>query len=320
MDGNATFHASKRLAIIVFLLTICFGVADSGPGFAAGVWTNEPAGANVLLDCPFSGNVCQMFNVYGNQPFSSDSTGPVSPSGILDEVLEANATTGGGQFIYEFQASLGQTAREVYVGTFWKTNSQFQGMFGGSIANKMIFISGEGNNNFLNWYGPPDSPRQLLWAMQSVQNNCHVSGWSGGCGGGSASGVYGSGVFQANAGGSGVVSAGTGWHLIEIYQRASTTDTSRDGVIKWWVDNQLVGNYTNVNLAPGGFTNVQYNHTWDGSAALQCYPASSIGRDCSRAWHHMWDHLRVSGGGSGTSRDQPPGPPATPSLRSVTTP
>lgn len=312
MDGNSTSQPSQRLATIVAVLTFCAGFVGAQEGHAAGVWTNEPAGASVLLDCPFSGNVCQMFNVYGNQPFASDSSAPVSPTGILDEVLEAGAGEGGGQFIYELQAALGKTAREVYVGTLWKTNPEFEGNLGG-IANKLLFISGAGNNNFLNWLGPRDSPKQLLWANQSVQNNCHVSGWAGGCG---ADGYNAdSGVFLANGSSNGSVSAGTGWHLIEIYQKASTTGTSRDGIIKWWLDRQLVGSYTNVNLSPGGFTNVQYNHTWDG------YPCTGpLGRDCSRAWHHMWDHLHISVGGGSSVSDQPPGPPASPTMRSVTTP
>ena len=318
MDGISMCQASKRLATIVAVLTVYLGVAATTQSDAAGVWTKEPAGASVLLDCPFSGNVCEMFNVYGNQPFSSDPSGPVSPSGILDEVLEENASQGGGQFIFEIQPALGRTARAIYMGTYWKTNPEFQGYF--TTGNKMLFISGAGNNNFLNWYGPPDAPRIVVWSNQSEQNNCHVSGWSGGCGGGSGSGVYGSGGFAANVGDASV-SAGSGWHLIEVYQKASTTDTSRDGIIKWWIDGRPIGSYTNLNLSPGGFTNVQYNHTWDGQPSASCYSAENPqGRDCSRAWHHKWDHLHISVEGESSITDQPPGPPATPTIRNVTTP
>ncbi len=276
-----------RNAFLVIAATMFLCRAAS----ASSDWPNEPAGSTNAFDCPFSNSTCGLQDVYKSARYSADAAAPLSPSSILDEVLAPNATTGGGQFIVNLAS-----VREVYVGTWWKTNPEFQGMYGGSIANKMIFISGNGNNNFLNWSGPPDGVRNLMWANQSEQNNCHVAGWNGDgtCGGGSGSGKYGSGAFSTNVSGAGNIAAGTGWHRIEIYQRASTSDASRDGIIRLWIDGTLTTSYTNLNLSPGGFTDVQYNHTWDGSAALQCYPASSIGRDCNRAWHHMWDHLRVS--------------------------
>ena len=145
MDGNATLHASKRLATTVAVLTLIFGFTTP-QAQAAGVWTNEPAGASVAVDCPFSGTTCNLLNVYGNQPFSTDPSGPLSPSGILDEVLEANATTGGGQFVYAFQSG---PAQEVYLGTLWKTNSDFQG--NSNNVNKLIFIKSDIDANFLSW-------------------------------------------------------------------------------------------------------------------------------------------------------------------------
>jgi len=316
MDGHSTPQVSQRLAAIVAMLTLCASLVAVQQSYAAGVWTNEPAGFSQHVDCPFSGTVCNMLNVYGNQPFSTDSSGPVSPSGILDEVLEANAATGGGQFVYSFQSG---PAREVYLGTLWKTNSDFQG--NANNVNKLIFIKSDIDANFLSWQGPQgyDQARTLQWYMQSTQyDNCHIpSYYSPGCGNPSAG--AGSGWFNPNAG-NGNVLPGSGWHFIELYQKASTTMTSRDGILKWWVDGRLVGNYSGVNLSPGGFTDIQYNHTWDGTAVYQCYPNVSLGRDCSKAWHHMWDHLHVSVGSGGTSPDQPPGPPASPTLRAVTTP
>jgi len=55
--------------------------------------------------------------------------------------------------------------------------------------------------------------------------------------------------------------AGSGWHLIEVYMKASSTKTSRDGIIRWALD---------------------------GSGCL-------LARDLSKAWHHYWDHLYISG-------------------------
>lgn len=312
MEGNATFHASKRLAAIVAVLTLgsWFFTPHSQ---AAGVWTNEPAGAKVLLDCPFSGSICQLFSVYGNLPFSTDSSGPISPTGILDEVLEAGQGTGGGQFVYEFRPALGQTAREIYLGTFWKTNSQFEGLVVNT--NKMFFVrNSETDNNFMSWHGPQNQPRQLIWYMQSTYNNCHIpSYYSPGCGNPSAG--PGTGWFTPNGPSSGVVAAGSGWHKIEMHMKSSTTATSQDGILQWWLDGVLVGNFSNVNLSPTGFADFQINHTWDGSTAL-----FAPNRNMSLAWHHYWDHLYISSSQGSSAADQPPGPPAQPTMRSVTTP
>ncbi len=259
-------------------------------GFCSADWPNEPAGSANVFDCPFSNSTCGLQDVYKSARYSADAAAPLSPSSILDEVLAPNATTGGGQFIVNLP-----NVPELYMGTWWKTNPEFQGM--AHNGNKMIFITGDYNNNFLQWYGPPDQPKQIGFAMQSEQNNCHVSGWNGGCG---APGAPNSGAFTPNGPGNSMIAAGSGWHRLEVYQKKSTTATSRDGIVRVWIDGVLSTNYSNVNLSPSGFNSVQYNHTWDGSIALQCYadiqPVDQQwrGRDCNRAWHHMWDHLRVS--------------------------
>ncbi len=262
---------------ILFITMLCLGFSV---GFCSTQWPNEPAGSTNVFDCPFAGNVCGMQDVYKSTVFVTD---PATPTGgtnqVVDNFLGVNSAYGNAQQVYYLQ----NNPREIYVGTWWKTNPEFQG--NNNIANKLIFISGDaGNNNYLNWYGSSDAPRQLTWVNQSPQNNCHVSGWYGEC----ADGTHQStGSFKPNGVTNGVISAGSGWHRIEIYQKASSTGTSRDGIIRIWIDGVLSTNYTNVNLSPEGFGNVQYNHTWDGGYTCAV-------RDCSRAWHHYWDHLRVS--------------------------
>ncbi len=65
MDGNATLHASKRLAVFMSTLALCAGLVSTQESQAAGVWTNEPSGANVVLDCAFSSSpsACGIFDV-----------------------------------------------------------------------------------------------------------------------------------------------------------------------------------------------------------------------------------------------------------------
>jgi len=226
-----------------------------------------------------------MFNVYGNLPFAN-SDGPLSAPGALDTYLPVGSTQGGGTFGYRFVSNLGSTVREVYVGTWWKMNPEFAGYSG--LANKMIWLIGPTDNaNYLNWWGTENGRKRLMWVMQQGPDNCHVSGYIH-----NPADPCSHGTFQPNGPHDGYVSAGSGWHRIEIYQKSSTTATSRDGILGIWIDGILSTYYKNVNLAPEGFSEMQYNHTWDGGPP--CDPASPKGRDCTKEWHHYWDHLRIS--------------------------
>ena len=139
------------------------------------------------------------------------------------------------------------------------------------------------DNSLIHWGGLQDQPREIRWFWQTVYSNAHVSGYVG-----DPSGLSGYLVPNINAAAA-TVAAGSGWHFIELYLKCSTSLTSRDGVIRWWVNRTLCGSYTNVNLTPTGFSEFQLNGAWDGSSAF-----TAAGRDMSRAWHHYWDHIRIS--------------------------
>ncbi len=258
------------------------------PVMTSKAWSNQPSGLKVIMDCPFSGTLCEGWeNVYKTQAFANFSNAPLSPGSVLDTYLGAGSTTGNGQWIVRLA-----NPREVFVGTWWSTNAEFEGNRG-SVANKMIFISGKGNNNFLNWKldDGRNTAGTLTWSFQQTDgsNNCHISGYySPGCTHGPDYGP-GSGDLQPNGPATGKIAAGSGWHKIEIYQKSSSSTTSRDGIIQIWVDGNLHTNYNNVNISPEGFIDTQINHTWDGGAWYDC-----PNRDCRRAWHHYWDHFYIS--------------------------
>lgn len=305
MKGTVIFHTFNKLFAFGVMLTACLGIAISPLSYGAGAWTNEPSGFSVIVDCPFSNSLCPgMWDAYNSASFANVPGGPVSPNTVLDDYIGAGSSTGNGMW----GANLSD-AKELYIGTWWSTNSDFQGMCNN--ANKMLFARSPSiDNNFLVWQGPPGSPKTLKWYMQATYDNCGHPGEFGMC----YSQGDGTGWFEPNVG-NGTVSHGSGWHRIEIYLKTSTTKTSRDGSVKWWIDGQPVGNYPTVNLSPGGLQEFQINHTWDGSSCLV-----APNRDMSKSWHHYWDHLHISTGRGGGSTDQPAGPPASPTLRSVTTP
>ncbi len=238
-------------------------------------WTNEPVGFSNLYNCDFSGTVCGLFDVYKTATFTN--IGPVT---ALNVQLPLGANNGGGQFIQNFPA-----VKQLYIGTIWSTNTEFEGS--SRDTNKLLYVSQPPvDNNFLTWHGPKNQPKTLMWQLQATYDNCHISGYEGGC----FNQGDPMGRLRPNVGNA-TVAAGSGWHKIEVYLKASTTKTSRDGIVRWWLDGRLVGDYRNVNLTPGGFTEFQINPVWDGSSAYQC----GI-RDCSKSWHHYWDKLRISRG------------------------
>ena len=295
---------SFRWNILTIFITF-LGLAEiqiGGMARADGNWPNEPPGLSVLVDCPFSGSLCpNMWDAYSSAEFITDSSGPLSPSGALKDYLAKNSTTGSGQW----GAALPKV-KEVYVGTWWKTNSEFQGMCNNN--NKMLFVrQPEIDNNFLVWQGYPGQPKTFKWYMQATYDNCGHAGEYGMC----YSRGDGTGWFEPNVG-NGTVAHGSGWHRIEFYIKSSTTKTSRDGTIKWWIDGQPVGYYPTVNISPGGMTDFQINHTWDATNCL--LPPL---RDLSKEWHHYWDHLRISVGQGGPTVDQPAGPPASPKISGI---
>jgi hypothetical protein len=58
------------------------------------------------------------------------------------------------------------------------------------------------------------------------------------------------------------------WSRFEVYATAATTDSSNDGIVRWWVDGDLVGNYTNVPRPSRPFTELHWNPVWGGGSTI----------------------------------------------------
>jgi hypothetical protein len=97
------------------------------------------------------------------------------------------------------------------------------------------------------------------------------------------------------------------WNRLEWYVKASTTASSRDGIIRWWMNGVLMGNYANINFRAGAFGTIMLTHVWDSVDPQQVTD------------YHQYDYLYLSAGsGGGGGSDNPPGPPNTPRITSVT--
>jgi hypothetical protein len=276
--GSTTITASYNDSEKTSAITVTTPVSG-------GVWTNLPSGMTLVTDCPFSGGFPSgqgWYNVYNTFPFAAPSISgtPFSSPHVLDVEMAAGSGYGNGEWGVNFTSS-----REVYMGMYWATNSGFQGYINNN--NKTVFIRNHagGCNSFLVWQGGQDQPKTLKWYQQDIVNNTHIPT------------VFntnyptdGTGWFEPNINSTACrVSAGSGWHFVEVYLKASTTASSQDGIVKWWVDRTLCGSYNNVNASPSGYNEFVITPTWDNQPN-----ANAPYRDMSRAWHHYYDHVYIA--------------------------
>lgn len=233
-------------------------------------WTNEPPGSTTILDCPFSGpqSECGINDVYHSTTHMDDPSAPISPPGVSVDTLQPFAKTGGSQQSYLF----GNNYDEVYMGMMVRSNPEFQGRV---VGNKMFFLKGPDSNGV--WILSPESRLQpsgtLIFMVNSGEfDNSHTCAADRGL------------ICYANAGGDWLVKGQ--WTKIEAYVKKSTTETSRDGIVRWWINGKLAGNYTNMNYADAGLDEWVWTETWDG--------AGDMGTSNTVPWYWYIDHLYLS--------------------------
>lgn len=290
-------------------------------------YPNEPSGStpfystnfNSYTMTPGDGNTTGvLYDIYSS--LSDDITSPggsgtqTSPTGVLR--IRTEGGNGAGQADMVF----GSYRREVFLGFTWRHE-----VYGyANNNNKLIFIK-EPSNSFMVLQGSPGrNSKRLKWYQQEPIDNSHVPGY----------GPFfwdrdrdGTGWFEPNVNASAAdVAWGGPWTKVELYLKASTTNVSRDGIIRLWVNGVLSTNLTNVNqgcqtlvngqsvtvTSPGGFRRMSINNAWDGTAGVLASPGFE-------EWRHFWDDLYLSFPNGGTTNpDNPVGAPATPTGLVVT--
>lgn len=268
---------------------------------------NEPAGSVTMLnwDCSTTDANGQLWELYpGSAQIGSDAGDPVSPSGVTQSILYPNAVHGGQQTIWPKNTATALPLREMYVALTWKCNSDFEGNV---VGNKLFFVAAQDwtyglqpSNGVFVMQGPRYGPWQLNFSHNTGSlNNVHVCGADN----------IGNTCFGSNA----VPLVRNTWYTIEVYLKASSTATSRDGAVKAWINETQVINVTNLNYS-GVVNQFQINHTWDGSFGYQPYNASTnpLGRDSSKMWVHSFGHVYISAPNWNGSAPPPPPPPPPP--------
>ena len=206
---------------------------------------NEPAGSSVIFQTSFN-SLSGMNDDYNSTQIRADATAPTSPSNCMYSRLAAGSLTGG----IQLRVQPGSTWNDMYVRKWWRTNPGFQGR---TVGNKMFFMRGTTTNGvfLFNNSSLVNGAGTMIFAHNTGRlDNSHI--WSSDLG-----------LTGFPNVGSGRLTVGT-WHLLEAYIKCSTNATSRDGIVRWWVNGVLAGNYTNANY-DGGLNNWTWSETWDGT-------------------------------------------------------
>ena len=282
VNGNNAirFTHTSGAGYTVSSVSVTFSTPSPGtdPGPPAGnngTFQNEPSGMTTLLNHSFNSVTGpNMTDFYNSTQIVTDASAPISPPNVARHRLEAFAGAGGGELSHISPTKY----RELFVGFMWRTNAQFQGR---RVANKLWFIRGNGTTNgYFGMYGGPNAGSANFFIAFGPNtnglNNAHLFG---GDPIGNAFPNMSSGVVQTGV-----------WTKLESYIRCSTTRTSQDGVVKWWVNGVLAGHYTTMNYCgpnSEGLDDWTWNETWDG--------AQDMGVSNTVAWEHYIDHVYISG-------------------------
>jgi Big-like domain-containing protein len=241
--GRATITVTNEGASARSEVTVAEG-PSGGPA-----WPNEPAGLMLISDygfddpLPFGSDVpvgsrgWAIQNGGGNATLVSDPTVPEGSPNVMQYRYPMGMRDGIGPAVMYRQTG----GHELYVGFWWKASQPFHPHSSG--VNKIAFTWSKGQSlSYINMQGTRepysitihDAP---LGNAQTLFPNVTTS----------------------------PVMLGV-WHRIELYEKYSTTASSNDGIVRWWVDGVLNGNYTNLNyVQDAGWGEFQFATTFGGN-------------------------------------------------------
>jgi uncharacterized protein YjdB len=260
--GSATVTATSEGSSGTTTITV--SVVAPPPPPTGGSWPNEPAGFTVLTDEPFDALVengwrqVQRQATNGSGLFlTADATAPLSASSVL-EFKYAPGYTGGSEPGVEYY-NPGTPVKETYFSFWWKPSSPWQN-HGGSGVNKLAFLFPSAGCIYIMMYGEGGS-----FTMQVEPE-------------------FGGDVRRLAPNRTATPVVLGQWHRIEWYVKYSSSDSSRDGVTRWWLDGVLQGEYQDL-LMPGdaGFSEYQLAPTWGG-----------IDGSKTETDYYRYDHARIS--------------------------
>jgi hypothetical protein len=236
---------------------------------------HEPVGLSQLVNCnfdtPTGGGQLTQINGGGSSNIVTDLTAPASPTNVVEHVFPAGSGIGDNTLYRDLPS-----VNEVFIGLAWKMNANFFGT--PNFGNKLFFLKTDDMPSFFAAYGGGFGDFALRWNSQNVLNinNCHLAGAQANCVAGTSWGIptLGSAALAHNV-----------WHRLEVYAVRSTSRTSQNGILRIWLNNNLIANWTTVNWGNGGFVQFHISHTWNNLSN-----PNTSGVD----WIHYFDHAYLS--------------------------
>jgi hypothetical protein len=174
-----------------------------------------------------------------------DLSAPTSPPAVLQFVYQSGFTAGHAPGTVYFPLG---SVRRIYSGVWWKASDPWQG--DASNVNKLEFVmaANGGGGMYLCMYGPPSGPFELRVANQLTGGDSR--GW-----------------LTPNR--SRVSVALGAWHHVEWQVSFASAPGRNDGVVRWWLDGQLIGEYTDFVTPATTLVEYQLSPTFGGAAGTK---------------------------------------------------
>lgn len=232
--GDARIDATA--AGVTGSATLHVNPASSG----GGEWPHEPSGLTPVSDQSWSSlSILNWLLQFGTATISLDPTAPLSPPGVL-KITYPIGFVGGAAPGTEMLTMPRLTT--VFVGTWWKASDPWQGHPSNSNKIQYLFADGGGSMAMI-MYGSPGGPYEMrvfpdwhgAWLTPNVTNVPVTMG---------------------------------AWHRIEWLVQYGPPGTSGSGIVRWWIDGQLVGDYSNVTLAPTPLSAYKIAPVWGGAETV----------------------------------------------------
>lgn len=273
-------HARLAAAAAALLFAACAEPSSSpyAPQYhrraVSSDWPNEPASLALVTDYGFddalpTGNGQALSGGWQiNNPsglatqLTNDAEAPLSPPNVGQWSFPVGFQGGGSPALMYFSPP--SYSKELYVGFWFKASNPWED--NGSATNELFTVTTQTTGGvYLDMHGVA-STGYAIHAVALFGNR-----------------------LQPNVTTT-AVTLGE-WHRVELYMKYSSTSTSGDGIVRWWLDGTEQGNYTNQDMpADSGFGAYELRPAWDGSQT-------------KAEQDYMWfDHLHISEGtGAGSA-------------------
>lgn len=262
-SGLATGHAPGATTITA----VAEGKSGSGvvtvlpPG--TGSWPNEPAGFTMIADKSFSSLVGNGWSIVDNAlglvTVGIDPNAPLSPPSVMQYLYPIGFVGGNGPGAVYYRLP---AVHRIYVGVWWKPSNPWQGHV--SNSNKIQYLRTDNSGNmFMAMYGTPGGPFELRVFPEFSTSNDQ---W-----------------LTPNRG-SGAVALGQ-WHRIEWLVIYNTSTTPPNGVVRWWMDGRLIGDYSNQSFPSELLKEYKMSAIWGGAEP-------TLKQEIDYYWY---DHVHLSG-------------------------